>query len=235
MEGWERYLTEEDRAIVAKGRWAQRMGFGSNPAVLVIDAQNYMAGERDGEQDAYPYSCGAIGWSAIDQIQRILAAARGAGATVVYTRFVLDPSGNDAGNFTRKVGAAVGDFVMYAGTHGAEIVDPLAPQPGELVVDKKKASAFFGTPVLPHLIDRGVDTCIVVGGSTSNCIRATVIESSSYNFRTIVPAEAVFDRIPISHHTSLFDMNRLFADVVGTDEVVAYLNSLRAGHAEAAE
>ena len=59
---------------------------------------------------------------------------------------------------------------------------------------KKKPSGFFGTPLLSYLVDRRIDTVIVCGGATSNCIRATVFDSSSYNFRTIVPADAVFDR-----------------------------------------
>ena len=67
---------------------------------------------------------------------------------------------------------------------------------------------------------------IVTGGATSNCIRATVFDASSYNFRTIVPQEAVFDRIPVSHAISLFDMDRQFADVVATEDVLGYLNGI---------
>ena len=96
--------------------------------------------------------------------------------------------------------------------------------PGERVITKKKSSAFFGTPLHAYLIDKSIDTLIVTGGATCNCIRATVNDSASYNFRTIVPKEAVFDRIPVSHHITLFDINRFFGDVIPTDEVVAYLN-----------
>ena len=225
MQDWERYLTAEDRAVLEKGRWGRRGGFGVAPAVLAIDCQYYMTGIRDGEQESYPYSCGPLGWAAVDRMAEILAAARRAGAPVVYTRFVVDPE-RSAGSFARKVGVPQGEHVMRPGTHGAEIVAELRPAPGDPVFDKEKSSAFFGTQVLPWLLERRIDTLIVVGGSTSNCIRATVLDASSYNFRTIVPAEAVFDRIPISHHVSLFDMNRTFADVLPTDEVLGWLDGL---------
>lgn len=226
MEGWERFLSEADREVLAKGRWAQRAGFGVAPAVLVIDCQYYMTGIRNGEQASYPYSCGVDGWAAVDRMAEILAGARSAGAPVVYTRFIVNPDRSGSGNFLRKVSVPDSEHVMIAGTHGAEIVEELKPHPGDFVVDKQKSSAFFGTPILAHLVEKRVDTVIVVGGSTSNCIRATVLDASSYNFRTVVPADAVFDRLPVSHEVSLFDMNRTFADVMPSAEVVGWLDGL---------
>ena len=57
-------------------------------------------------------------------------------------------------------------------------------------------------------------------------MRATVYDSASYNFKTIIPAEAVFDRIQVSHEISLFDMDRFLGDVVKTDEAIAYLDRM---------
>ena len=75
------------------------------------------------------------------------------------------------------------------------------------------------------MLERGIDTVIIVGGATSNCVRATVFDAASYNLRAIVAQEAVFDRIPVSHAISLFDMDRQFADVTAVAEVVQYLNT----------
>jgi len=94
---------------------------------------------------------------------------------------------------------------LDGGLHAGDLADH-AVELG--IIGKKKKSAFFGTPLLSLLIDRRVDTCIIVGGSTSNCIRATAIDSEQYNFFTIVPEEAVYDRLPISHKVNLFDINR---------------------------
>src|SRR5262249_51220850 len=113
--------------------------------------------------------------------------------------------------------------LYFAGTHGAEIVPDLAPLPTEIVIDKKKWSAFYGTPLLSLLIDRRIDTLIIVGGSTSNCVRAAAVDSNQYNFFTIVPEEAVYDRLPIAHSLSLFDINRSYGDVVPVEEVLGYL------------
>lgn len=227
MADWQRHLSDEDKATIARGKWAQRIGFGERPAVIVIDVQNYMAGrEGGGDPDEYPYAAPHVAWPAVRQVERILAAARRAGAPIIYTRFAVDRAADDAGLFKAKIGAPDSVNVYFEGTHGSEIVAAIAPQPGDLVFTKKKPSAFMGTPLLPYLIDRRVDTLIVTGGSTCNCVRATVFDSFSYNYRTIVPAEAVFDRMPISHEINLFDMNRCSADVIATDEVLAYLERI---------
>ena len=99
----------------------------------------------------------------------------------------------------------------------------LAPCSGDHVFMKKKPSAFFGTPLISYLNDRGIDTLIITGGSTSNCVRATVFDSSSYNYHTIVAEDGVFDRIEISHKVSLFDMDRQWADVMPTEDILAEL------------
>lgn len=219
---WESFLTDRDRAVLSRGRFGQRIGFGQRPAVVVIDCQRYMVGERDGSGQ-WPSSCGEVGWQAIDDTRKLLAAARAAGLPIFYTLFVLAPDGSDIGVYGRKRALLQSDHWVLEGTPGAELLPDLDRQPGEIAFVKKKPSAFHGTPLLGYLVDRQIDTLIVCGGSTSNCVRATVYDSSAYNFRTIVPAGCVFDRIPVSHAISLFDMDRQYADVMSTDEVCAAL------------
>ncbi|MDP6473346.1 MAG: isochorismatase family protein [Alphaproteobacteria bacterium] len=229
MQDWRRYLSDGDLATIERGKWARPVGYGVRPAVIVIDVQNYMAGEEAGnDPDKYPYAAPAVAWPAVRQIEAILAAARGAGAPIIYTRFAIDREAGDAGLFDAKIGAPESEYVYLEGTHGSEIVKDIAPQPGDLVITKKKPSSFFGTPLLPYLIERRVDTLIVTGGSTCNCVRATVFDAFSYNFRAIVPSDAVFDRMPISQAINLFDMNRCSADVVETSAVLEYLAGLKA-------
>src|SRR6185312_13078478 len=224
---WDAILTLEDRAVLARGRWAQRAGFGKSPALLLIDCQYYMAGIRGAPDNAakYPLACGEAAFAAIDQMARLLNAARAARIPILFTRYVVDPVNDDVGMFHRKIGAGVGrgDNLYFAGTHGAEIVADLKPLPNEIIIDKKKFSAFLGTPLLSLLIDQRVDTLIIVGGSTSNCIRAAALDSTQYNFFTIVPEEAVYDRLPFAHALNLFDINRSYGDVVPVDEALAYL------------
>ena len=101
MQIWDRFLTDEDRAILAKGRFGRRMGFGQRCAVLIIDAQRYMVGEV-GNDAAWPSSCGDAGRAALRAIASLVGAAQAAGAPCFFTRFELDPSGADIGVYGRK-------------------------------------------------------------------------------------------------------------------------------------
>jgi nicotinamidase-related amidase len=223
MRSWERYLGDEDRAVLAKGRFGRRMGFGRCPAVLVIDAQRYMVGEEGRDAD-WPSSCGDVGRQAMRSIARIVAAAQGARVPCFFSLFELDPRGTDIGIYGAKRDLLKSPNWCLAGTPGAELSPLLRPGPADTVFVKKKPSGFHGTPLLGMLVARGIDTVIVTGGATSNCVQATVFDAASYNLRAIVPEEAVFDRIPVSHAIALFDMDRQFADVVGEAEVMTCLS-----------
>lgn len=237
MAQWDDLLTDEDRRVLERGSWAQRAGMGQRPALILIDCQYYMSGIRGAEDNAenYPLACGGVAFAAIDQMKRLLDGARANGVPVFYTRYVVDPINNDVGMFDRKIGAGVGKGpnLYFAGTHGAEITADLAPLETEIVLDKKKFSAFFGTPLLSLLIDRRIDTCVIVGGSTSNCVRATVLDSTQFNFFTVIPEEAVFDRLPLAHRQNLSDMNRSYGDVMPVDEVLGYFDGLGAANPNA--
>ena len=230
MKIWDSFLSPADRAVVAHGRFGRRMGFGLRPAVVVIDAQKYMVGQA-GVDEQWPSSCGDIGRRAVAEIARLVDAAHGASVPCFFTLFELDPQGRDIGVYARKRDLLDSDHWCLAGSTGAQMVPELTPGESDIVFVKKKPSGFHGTPLLGYLMDRQIDTVIIVGGATSNCIRATVFDASSFNLRTIVVQEAVFDRIPISHAISLFDMDRQFADVVSMDDALGYLDGIRAGGA----
>jgi len=219
---WQSYLGPQDEAVIARARFGRRMGFGTRPAVLVIDAQRYMVGEEGRDQD-WPSSCGVPGRQAVREIARVVGAAQAAGVPCFFTLFEIARDGRDMGVYQRKRALLDSEHWCLEGSRGAAMVPELVPGPLDIVFVKKKPSGFHGTPLLGYLVERGIDTVIVTGGATSNCVRATVFDASSWNFRTIVAQEAVFDRIPVSHAISLFDMDRQFADVTPVDEVLAYL------------
>lgn len=221
---WHSYLSEQDRAVLARGKFGRRMGFGRRPAVVVIDAQKYMVGEAGRDAD-WPSSCGEAGRQAVAAIAEVVGAAQAAGVPCFFTLFEIARDGSDIGVYRRKRDLLDSEHWCLAGSEGAQLVPGLRPTAGDVVFVKKKPSGFHGTPLLGYLVDRGIDTLIVTGGATSNCVRATVFDAASYNYRAIVPQEAVFDRIPVSHAVSLFDMDRQFADVLPVAEVVAYLKS----------
>lgn len=225
---WTRHLSTADRALLARGGFGRRMGFGARPALLVIDCQNYMVGTRGRDDERYPSRCGPQAWEAVDRIAGLRARAHEAGVAVFFTRFALDPSGRDMGVYRLKRDLLEIPYWCLEGTPGAEIVAELKPAKDDIVLVKRKPSAFHGTKLLGLLVERGIDTLVIVGGATSNCVRATVFDAASHDLRAMVPADCVFDRIEISHEISLFDMDRQFADVIDSADVHAYFGRLAA-------
>jgi maleamate amidohydrolase len=222
---WDRLLSEADRARLADARFGGAVGMGERCAVLVIDVQNYMVGPPPGSPHAYPSACGPAAEAALERLAPLLESARRAGAPVIYTRFELRRDGSDGGAYARKREPLATEGWCWEGSEGAAIHPAVAPQPGDVVLVKRKPSAFFGTELTGLLVDRGIDTVVVTGGSTANCVRATAVDSASYNFRTIVAEDCVFDRFEISHVVALFDLERQYADVLPSAEIRAHLEA----------
>src|SRR5205814_4773098 len=111
---------------------------------------------------------------------------------------------------------------------GNEIVTMIAPGPRDIVIRKQKPSGFFGSNLASYLTLRGCDSLVVTGTTTSGCVRATVVDAFSLNYRVIIAEEGCFDRSEASHAVSLCDMHAKYADVVSTAEVLAYFDTLPA-------
>ena len=147
-----------------------------------------------------------------------LPAAREAGVPVCFTRVVYAADGSDAGIFCLK---APGLKILTEDHVSSAVVDELAPEPGEYVLRKTQPSAFFGTDLIGWLVQRRVDTLIVTGATTSGCVRATVVDAMSHNFRTIVATDCVGDRALGPHDANLFDMGQKYADLMSGTEIAA--------------
>ncbi|MEX6509037.1 isochorismatase family protein [Jiella sp. M17.18] len=200
------------------------IGVGPRAALLAIDLYElaYQGGPRPVSEVSrtYPSSCGEYAYKAIEPTQRLFAAARAAGLPVLYTtsdsRADSKPSLIRA---TKRQGASK-DPSLFA------IRPEFAPLPGDTVITKQRASAFFGTPLVAHLTLLGVQTVIVCGESTSGCVRASTTDGYSYGFHMVMAEECCFDRSPMSHKLSLFDLHHKYADVMHTDDIVAHLEGL---------
>lgn len=116
--------------------------------------------------------------------------------------------------------------IYTEGTHPTQTVAPLAPQPQEVLIGKRKPPAFFGTLFLSHLNFLDIDTLILTSGTTSGCLRATTIDAYAFNFKVVIPEETAFDRFECSHAINLFDMNCKYADVIPVNEIETYLAGL---------
>jgi nicotinamidase-related amidase len=190
-------------------------------AVLAIDLYNkaYQGGNRPLREvnRRYPGSCGENAWKAIEPTRALLAAARKAGLPVIYTTRHADTDGVRSTH--RRMGKEAEE--LY------HIKEELTPLPGELVIYKERASGFFGTPLIAHLRKIGADSLIILGESTSGCVRASTVDAYSYGFHNVVVEECTFDRSMLSHKVNLFDLHHKYVDVMHLDEVVTHLDAMR--------
>ncbi|WP_255197812.1 isochorismatase family protein [Halorarius litoreus] len=206
---WDSLLSDRDREVIEaagydeKGasNWNTR-GVGDSPMLLIIDVQRVTVGADVPITEAVEESriaMGEVAHSALEHIVPFVEFVRDQEIPVTHTRVVPPPYGPDDPE--------------------VQIVDALAPREGEAVVDKRYASAFFGTDLVSRLIRANVDTLVVVGDTTSGCLRATVVDAQQFGFKVVVPEECVFDRIDLSHRASLLDMWMKYATVRPTSEV----------------
>ncbi|WP_273525086.1 isochorismatase family protein [Mailhella massiliensis] len=222
---WTKYLTEDDRLVIEKGGYGKRRGLGQRPMLVVIDAQyNYVGEDRPvGEQlDEWPSGGGAAAWAAIRRIRPLVELARGAGVPVLFTRNVQKNLAFDS--FGTKSQRDQSRYVE--GHRGTFIVDELTPVSGDLTLDKAYASIFYGTPLLSWLVKLRIDSLILVGGSTSGCVRASAVDAVTRNFNVAVVEDCVYDRISISHAAGLLDMWMKYCDVMNSEEAAAYIRAL---------
>jgi maleamate amidohydrolase len=233
---WDDYITDLDRKVYEKAGFGSSAGFGSRPAILIIDVQYRTVGEARepilDAMDTYPTAVGERGWAAVDKIRELLEVARPKGVPVLYP-VVERKDRFDTGRWKDKI-PGMDSEEHRIGDRGTQIVEEVAPEPGDVVISKRYASAFFGTPLMTYLNDLDVDTLVVTGCTTSGCVRATVMDAFSYAFRVIVPEDAVYDRGEASHAINLFDMSQKYADILTTSEVISLFDGLPASGSEAA-
>jgi len=214
---------EEERAYNAAG-FGRQTGLGRLPALLIIDVQYRTTGtEPKPFWEAikeYPTSCGDLAWAAVGRIQRLLECFRERDWPVLYP-LVAPKQSFDRGRLSDKVPA-----IMDVAAKGYEFPPEIAPRNSDILLPKKHPSAFFGTPLASYLINAGADSLVVTGCSTSGCVRGSVVDAFAYNFRVLVPHDAVYDRSLTSHAVNLFDMASKYADVMSTDEALEDLRQI---------
>lgn len=199
---------ESTRAEYTEKGLGSRSGFGSKPALLIVDFSN-----------AFTDANSPLGGNFDSQVavtSRLLTEFRRGALPVVYTTVAYDPDYRDAGIFIEKIPALA---MLVNGSHWVEIDERIAPVDGDQVIVKKYASAFFGTELDRYFHGQEVDTVVITGATTSGCVRASVVDSLQYGFRTIVCREGVGDRADGPHHASLFDMDAKYCDVKVEDEI----------------
>jgi maleamate amidohydrolase len=203
-----------------QGRGFQRrIGFGERPALIHIDLAN--AWTRPGN----PFTCDGMD-VIIPGVQQLNAAGRAKGIPIVYTTTayaVTEGPNTDMGLWHHKIPVEV----LQLGTDAVAIDERISPEPGEHVIVKKHASAFFGTHLANMLRAAGVDTVIITGVTMAGCVRHTTEDAIGYGFRPIVVRECVGDRVAGVVEWNLFDIDAKFGDVEPLETVLDYLAAVR--------
>jgi nicotinamidase-related amidase len=207
---------EKEEVYERAGMTGNRLGFGENPAVIVIDIQNGMTHPEN--------PLGAELDDMVEHANTIVEAAHENGVPVVYTTAMThDEDARDMGVFAEKIPALK---TLQKGSNWIEIDDRMDYRGDEdYLLQKQQQSAFHGTELHSMLTAWGIDSLIVAGCSTSGCVRATVFDAVANGFRTTIPAEAVGDRSDDQHESNLFEMGAKNADVVPTRTVLEHLES----------
>jgi nicotinamidase-related amidase len=225
MKKWEAIFTDADRELLKTFGRTEKQPFGKRPALIIVDVVRSFIGSKPKSRleasEEYRTSCGEAGWGALKQIKELLEAFRAKNLPVIFTTvdpvlaaFAWGPDKRSSPEELRQE--------KWAG-EAWEIADEIKPLPSEPVIRKTKASGFLFTPLAPILHNMKADCLVVVGTSTSGCVRATVIDGLSYKYNVFVVEECTFDRFELSHLVALWDMDSKYADVISINEAMNYI------------
>ena len=195
--------------------FSARSGYGTKPALLVVDFINGFTDSSTGLGGDYSAELAVTA--------KLLAEFRSRALPVFFTTVAYEPHLRDAGQFVEKVPAL---SILIKGSEWVKVDDRIRPRPAERVVLKKYASAFFDTTLDMELRGLGADTVVMAGCTTSGCIRASAVDSMQHGFHTVVVRDAVGDRAETPHEVNLFDIDAKYGDVVSSGEVLGYLRGL---------
>jgi nicotinamidase-related amidase len=230
---WDKFLSEQDKAHLAIVGEPARIGWGTRPALLLIDNYRGVLGhEKQDLLDAVKTNRSAVGtagWDALEAQQRLLAVARGLDLPVIHVTGLAQgnmPGWSYCAGHPDQRGVLRGPVPMRGADYA--IADEVAPAEREFTLTKAAPSAFWGTPLIALLNFLDVDTLVVAGEATSGCVRASVVDATSNRLRVVVAEEGVYDRHEASHAINLFDMNQKYADVLPLHDVIAHLQTAHA-------
>ncbi len=206
----------------------KRFGFGKVPALINIDLQKAYTcvGEFATAYETDPKQ--------LDYVNQLAEVFRSKGFPVVWTYVAYMESGEDCGVWGTRTNTPDSLQNIKVGSRRAEFDDRLViDRKRDIIINKRMASTFFETNLGSVFTHHGVDTCVITGGSTSGCVRATVVDSLQRSFRTIVPIECVADKHESPHFANLYDMMLKYADVLSIAETLNQLSHLQAKGAAA--
>jgi maleamate amidohydrolase len=207
---WDDVLNAEDKQMFTKAKMGGSRVMGKVPALLIVDMTYGFADSR------FRLGHSETGYPAVDATSHLLQKARGKNIPIFYTTPVSE---------LHKSGVGYWKGAEAKTKEENTIVEKIKPMENEVVLQKRRPSAFFGTNLVDMLIYHGVDSLIITGLTTSGCVRASIVDAFSYNYKVVVPEECVGDRSQISHKVSLMDVHMKYGDVLKLAEVMDWMET----------
>ena len=214
---------DKDQMEISAG-YARDTFVGEKPGLMLVDLYKFV---YDGGNKPvvelnreFVGTCGENAWKAIEPTKKLIAAAREAGIPLIYITRHVDTQGIISTKRPLNARRKRADDAY-------DIWPDFAPQPGDTIVYKERASAFYGTPMIAKLNHLGVRSLIMCGESTSGCVRNSVQDAYMNGYHVALVEECCFDRNMMAHKTNLFDLHHKYADVMHVEEVVDHLHSMR--------
>tara|TARA_R100001129_G_scaffold41690_8_gene28637 strand:+ start:19230 stop:19958 length:729 start_codon:yes stop_codon:yes gene_type:complete len=229
---WDPFLSPDDRKRIEQTGLTGPTGLGARPALIVIDVSWGFAGDRPDEDildsiRRWPNSCGAESWQAIEKIMALCETARTRGIPVIYSTGRAREDAWDIGSWAWKNSRTREQVPASPQDKDAnEIVAPLAPTPSDIMVYKRKPSAFFGAPTATHLRRLGCDSVILTGTTTSGCVRASAVDAFSHGFQVAAITDGCFDRAQASHALALFDIAMRYGAVIDAEAAIGHMSKM---------
>jgi nicotinamidase-related amidase len=220
-ESWRTVVPERDRQILESADFGGAEPWGSRPALLIVDVVRSFTGSK--RQDVleaikeYNTSCGDSAWETLPRMRKVLDTARQARIPIIFTKGDPDYKAFCGGSVKNEHSERARRL------HSTPIADEISPLPSEFVIRKTKASAFFETPLSIYLVRHGIDSLIVMGTSTSGCVRATVVDGQSHGYPVFVVSDGCFDRSSFMHDVTLYDLSTKYATIVSVVETIDHL------------
>lgn len=228
MRIWDKFITERDKRIYGLGEFGGKSGLGERVALLIVDVTyNFVGDKLEPIEDSikkYSNSCGEAGWNCVLKIKELLEAVQDKNIPVFYS---IPEKRDERIDRAKRIGVRAKMESENSRLQGSQIVTEISPRKQNFVIHKRKPSIFFGTPLMSYLNKLAIDTVLVTGGTTSGCVRATVIDAFSYNFFVGVIEECTFDRGEVTHAINLFDMHMKYADVISLNDAFVYLKNMK--------
>jgi nicotinamidase-related amidase len=196
----------------------RRFGFGRKPALINVDLQKAYTAVNE-FKTAYETDPRQI-----EYINRLAELFRAKNCPVVWSYVAYMDSGEDAGVWGTRTNTPDSLQNIKVGSRRSEFDDRCKiDRKRDVIINKRMASCFHETNLGSVFNFHRVDTVVVTGGSTSGCVRATVVDSLSRSFRTIVPEECVADKHESPHFANLYDMALKYADVIPVREAFDFM------------